>query len=67
MTTSKTPTKWDRKYLERLAEVYLEKYSVLGYKEAKKWYSEFLTTELRKLVHPIIVEKVETKQGKSDK
>lgn len=49
---------YDPKYLDRLALVYIQKHETLGYKEARKWYNEFLTRELRELVHPRIVKRL---------
>lgn len=60
-------TNYNKKYLERLADVYIEKYDTLGYQEAIKWYKTFLNPELRKLVHPVIVEKVHAQRGNKKK
>lgn len=57
-----TSTKWSKKYIARLADVYLQKYDTLGYAEAKAWYDEFLSAELRRLVHPVICDKVKSQQ-----
>lgn len=45
---------YHHKYLEHLARRYLSIYGKYGYDEAKKWFDEFLTKELRVRVKPII-------------
>jgi len=49
---------YHRKYLGRLADVYLEKYNRDGFATAKAWYDEFLSDELREQVRPHIKRKV---------
>ena len=38
------------KYMTHLAQRYLSIYGKFGYDEAKKWYHEFLTPELRQRI-----------------
>ncbi len=56
--------KYESKYLERLAAVYLDHYNVHGYAVAKAWYKSFLTEGLQKEIKPY-VEAIIAKQPKN--
>lgn len=40
--------------MRRLADIYLKKYGMLGYEEAKEWYGTFLDDDLRSKIKPYI-------------
>lgn len=50
--------KYEEKYLERLAEVYIDRFNRHGGKSARQWYQDFLDDELRVLVKPHIATKI---------
>jgi len=51
--------KYHKKYMTRLAGVYLDKYGMLGYDEAKKWYNDFLPVDIRTRIRPFILAEAE--------
>jgi hypothetical protein len=42
------------KYMRRLAEIYLQRYGMLGQAEAGKWYNQALSPEIRSRLKPYI-------------
>ena len=40
--------------MNRLADIYLKKYGMLGYDVARKWYDEFLDDGIRARIKPYI-------------
>ncbi len=50
--------KWEVKYLERLASVYLDKYDKDGYESAQLWFNGFLNDDLREAIKPYVEKEV---------
>lgn len=46
--------RYHKLYMERLADIYLTKYGMLGYEEASKWFDNFLDKGLRYRIKPYI-------------
>jgi hypothetical protein len=60
--------RYEVKYLERLAKVYLDKYEKSGYAEAKSWYDGFLCDDIRAIISPYVerevARRINNKEGK---
>lgn len=54
--------RYEAKYLERLASVYVDHYDLDGHEAAQDWFTEFLPRELRDLVRPYITLEVQRRQ-----
>lgn len=60
--------RYEVKYLERLASVYMDQYDLFGYEAAQEWFKGFLTDDLQDLIRPYITEEVQRrpKENKND-
>lgn len=60
--------RYEAKYLERLASVYVDQYELHGHEAAQAWFKEFLNKELRRRVRPLITKEVlrRSKESKND-